>query len=255
MTTHHSAAALAMQLIRERIERREFAPNSRLPRETELAAELGVSRNALREGIRALEIVGVLRSRHGSGTYVTALEPEDLLGGFAYSNALLDIRSAIDLAEFRRVTEPAACEFACDRATAEQKVRIRSLHEQMQQVTDPEEYARLDPEFHHEIVKASGNAVLIAVAGGLTNGPAWTSMWRAVTRDFVPERTRTEHENLVRAIETGDRELARATSNAHIAAAQAQIASVLGAMEPGTSRPSADTGAAVDPDVAAAPPT
>lgn len=254
MTNPHSAAALAMQLIRERIERREFAPNSRLPRETELAAELGVSRNALREGIRALEIVGVLRSRHGSGTYVTALAPEDLLGGFAYSNALLDIRSAVDLAEFRRITEPAACEYACDRATAQQKSRIRALHEQMQQVTDPEEYARLDPEFHHEIVKASGNAVLIAVAGSLTNGPAWQSMWRAVTRDFVPGRTRTEHENLVRAIETGDRELARSTSNAHIAAAQAQIAAALDSMESGIVQPSPRQDAPAGPATSVAPP-
>lgn len=222
-----SAAGVAMRLIRERIARHEFPPSSRLPRETELAAEFGVSRSALREAIRALEFAGVLRSKHGSGTYVTALEPQDLLRGFADSNALMSLSSAVDLAEFRRITEPAACVLACERATDEQKARIRALHEQMQAVQDPEEYARLDPEFHQEIVRASGNGVLIAVAVALTNGPAWRSMWRAVTRPFVPERTRLEHENLVVAIETGDPDLASATAHAHLADAQARIASAV----------------------------
>jgi|BarGraNGADG00212_1021973.scaffolds.fasta_scaffold55133_1 DNA-binding FadR family transcriptional regulator len=49
-------------------------------------------------------------------------------------------------------------------------------------------------------------------------------MWRAVTRERIPERTRQQHEALVVAIETGDRDLAFATAQAHIAGAQAWIA-------------------------------
>lgn len=216
-----------MELIRERIASSEFPPRSQLPRETELAASLGVSRSALREAIRALELVGVLRSRHGAGTFVTALEPRDLMKGLAYSHTFLTMDSAAELAEFRRVTEPAACALAARRATPAQKAAIRSLYEAMERVEDPAEYSRLDPRFHHAILEASGNSVLIAVSSALTYGPAWRTMWRAVTRDVVHERTRREHLYLVLAIETGDPDLALATAHAHIAETQRRIADAL----------------------------
>ncbi len=229
-----------MELIRGRIAAGEFPPHSQLPRETELAASLGVSRSALREAIRALELVGVLRSRHGAGTFVTSLEPRDLVRGLGYSNAFLAVDSATELAEFRRVTEPAACALAARRATPEQKAAIRELFEHMETVDDAAEYARLDPRFHHAILSASGNSVLIAVSSALTYGPAWRTMWRTLTRDVVPERTRREHESLVVAIETGDAELAVATAHAHIAETQRQIADALAAGPPPADPPPAD---------------
>jgi GntR family transcriptional repressor for pyruvate dehydrogenase complex len=204
-----SASSTAMDLIREGIATGKFAPNSR---------------SALREAIRALELVGVLRSKHGSGTFVTSLEAEELLRGLDYSKGLLSVESAVELAEFRRVIEPAACAMAAERATTEQKAQIRSLFEEMQLVDDPVEYARIDPLFHEAILRASGNSVLIAVSSAFTFGPAWLTMWRAVIRDVIPERTRREHEALVVAIETGDRDLASATAHAHIAGAQTWIA-------------------------------
>lgn len=219
-----TGAHAAMQQLRERIAAQVYPAGSRLPRETELAAELGVSRSALREAIRALELVGVLRSKHGSGTYVTSLEPQDLVRGLGFSNALFTVESAIELAEFRRVTEPQASALAARRATDEQKARIRALHEQMEEIADPQEYARMDPIFHQAILEASQNSILVAVSGALTYGVAWRRMWQSVTRDIVPERTRREHEALLLAIETGDEELALATAHAHIAQAQRRIA-------------------------------
>jgi DNA-binding FadR family transcriptional regulator len=224
VTSGLSAPSTAMDLIRDGISTGTFPPNSRLPRETELAVTLGVSRSALREAIRALELVGVLRSKHGSGTFVTSLQPQELLRGLDYSKDLLNVESAVELAEFRRVIEPAACAMAAERATAEHKAQIRSLFEAMQLVDDPVEYARLDPLFHEAIVRASGNSVLLAVSSAFTLGAAWQTMWHAVIRETIPERTRQQHEALVAAIETGDRDLAFATAHAHIAGAQTWIA-------------------------------
>jgi GntR family transcriptional repressor for pyruvate dehydrogenase complex len=219
-----TGARAAMHEIRERIDRQEYSPGTRLPREIDLAAELGVSRSALREAIRALELVGVLRSKHGSGTYVTSLEAHDLLRGLGFSNTLFTVESAVELAEFRRVTEPQASALAARRATAEQKARIRAIYEQMEQITDPQEYARIDPIFHQAILEASQSSVLVAVSSVLTYGVAWRRMWQSVTRGIVPEQTRREHGALLLAIETGDEELALATAHAHIAQAQRRIA-------------------------------
>jgi GntR family transcriptional repressor for pyruvate dehydrogenase complex len=219
-----AASSVAIEEIRNRISSGLYARHSKLPRETELAAEIGVSRGALREAIRALELTGVLRTKHGSGTYVTGLKPSDLLGQFIHGDGFLGMESAVELAEFRRIVEPAGTALAAERATAEEAAVVRQLHEQMETIQDPVEYAHLDSRFHQAILAASGNGFIVGISTGLTNGGAWRSMWDAVTRDFVPERTRREHENLVRALETHDRELALATAHAHISEAQAHIA-------------------------------
>ncbi|MDV3128049.1 FCD domain-containing protein [Mycobacterium sp. 21AC1] len=217
------ASRIAIEEIRNRISSGLYARHSKLPRETELAAEIGVSRGALREAIRALELTGVLRTKHGSGTYVTALNPSDLLGQLTHGDGFLGVESAVELAEFRRIVEPAGTALAAERATAEEAAVVRQLYEEMEMVDDPVKYAHLDSRFHQAILAASGNSFIVGVSAGLTNGRAWQSMWDAVTRDSVPDRTRREHENLVRALESRDRELALATAHAHISEAQAHI--------------------------------
>jgi DNA-binding FadR family transcriptional regulator len=56
-----------------------LGPGEKLPRESELAAQLGLSRSSLREAVRALALIGVLNTRQGDGTYVTGLGPPLLL--------------------------------------------------------------------------------------------------------------------------------------------------------------------------------
>jgi GntR family transcriptional repressor for pyruvate dehydrogenase complex len=221
-----TASQRAMLLIREHISSGDFAPLSQLPRETDLALQLGVSRGALREAIRALQALGVIESRHGSGTYVTGLQPSDLLPALGWTDLLQHGHSAIELAEFRRVIEPTACGLAVDRASAEEKKEIRRIHEHMQSVTDPREYAVLDGQFHQAIVTSTGNGILSSVLTSLAYGDAWKRMWWAVTADVIPDRTRREHEALVTALETGDRELAIATAHAHISSTQQRIREV-----------------------------
>jgi GntR family transcriptional repressor for pyruvate dehydrogenase complex len=213
----------AMRLIRARISDGTFPPMSRLPRETDLAGELGVSRAALREAIRAMELLGILESRHGSGTYVTSLRLSALLPSLAHSGFLLNSDSVPDLVEIRLVVEPAFSARAARNATDADRVSIRSAFEQMEQTTDPVGYARLDAQFHQSIVRAAGNEVMASVLEALTYGAGWQHMWGAVTRDFVPARTRYEHEQLVIAIETGDPDLAFSVAYAHIAAVNGRL--------------------------------
>src|ERR1041385_5858939 len=69
----------AIERIRERIAAGEWGPGTRLPRESDLAQQLGLSRNSLREAVRALSLARVLEVRQGDGTYVSSLEPGELL--------------------------------------------------------------------------------------------------------------------------------------------------------------------------------
>ena len=67
----------AIDRIRELIVSGSWGPGDRLPKESELAAQLGLSRNSLREAVRALSQLRVLEVRQGDGTYVSSLEPDE----------------------------------------------------------------------------------------------------------------------------------------------------------------------------------
>jgi DNA-binding FadR family transcriptional regulator len=69
----------------------KLRPGERLPVERELAEALGVSRGPLREGIRALSILGIVNTRQGDGTYVTSLDVSRLLAPMGF---VVDLQGA-----------------------------------------------------------------------------------------------------------------------------------------------------------------
>src|SRR6267378_4946479 len=96
----------ALERIRGLIVSGEWGPGTRLPREADLAKQLGLSRNSLREAVRALSITRVLEVRQGDGTYVSSLEPAELLEPTLSATHLLRGRTVLELFEVRRMLEP-----------------------------------------------------------------------------------------------------------------------------------------------------
>src|SRR5919201_994717 len=74
----------AIVRIKEMIVSGELRPGDRLPKESDLADRLGLSRNSLREAVKALSLIHVLDVRQGDGTYVTSLEPRLLLDAMTF---------------------------------------------------------------------------------------------------------------------------------------------------------------------------
>src|SRR5258708_8074011 len=105
----------AIDKIRELIVSGSWGRGDRLPKESELAAQLGLSRNSLREAVRALSQLRVLEVRQGDGTYVTSLEPALLLESTSFVSHLLVGESALELFEVRRLLEGAAAALAAAR--------------------------------------------------------------------------------------------------------------------------------------------
>src|SRR5882724_3678993 len=107
----------AIEKIKEMIVSGALRPGDRLPKESELAAELGLSRNSLREAVRALSLIRVLDVRQGDGTYVTSLKPELLLEAVAFVVDLHRDDTVLQLLEVRRILEPAATAMASQAMT------------------------------------------------------------------------------------------------------------------------------------------
>lgn len=147
-----------------RIVRGDFARTGGLPTEPELVAELGISRNVLREAIKVLASKGLIEVRPKSGTRVRAksdwnvLDP-DVLAWFSIDGT--DLKNARDLVEFRRIIEPKAAYLAALRASDDEIECIRvSLDHLVACIGRLSEVPSADIAFHRSIYDASHNVVL-----------------------------------------------------------------------------------------------
>lgn len=208
----------AIGRIRDLIMSGRYRPGDRLPPEHELAAAIGVSRNALREAVRALRLVGVLDVRQGDGTYVTALTPDSLLGGTGFAVAFLTGETVLELYEARRILEPVLAGLAAariDAATLDELERLLVTMEASDGFEDP--MVDADMAFHRTISRASGNGLLASLIDNLSSRTLRLRVVRGRTEPGLVERTRHEHRAIFEALRDRDPEMARATAAMHIA--------------------------------------
>jgi DNA-binding FadR family transcriptional regulator len=210
----------AIDKIRERIVSGAWGPGDRLPKESELAAELGLSRNSLREAVRALSQLRVLEVRQGDGTYVSSLEPDLLLESTGFVSHLLLGETAVALSEVRRILEAAAAALAAARIDEDGKHQLASSLERMREAQGVEELVEADVAFHAVIARATGNPVLVSLLASVSTRMMRVRLWHGRTADNALEGTREEHRLIYEAIMLGDPELARAAATAHIASGE-----------------------------------
>lgn len=207
----------AIGRIRDLIQSGELPPGSKLPPEQQLAAELGLSRNLMREAVKALVVARVLEIRRGDGTYVTSLEPELLLSGVASAVELLRGDTLLELTEVRRLFEPVATGLAATRASPADLDEVRRHLDAMRASRDDvEQFNRHDAAFHRAVVAATGNATLTTLLEGISGRTAHARVWRGLVDDGVADRTLDEHEAIYRALADGDAPLAQAAALTHI---------------------------------------
>ena len=221
----------AIDKIRERIVSGSWGPGDRLPKESELAAELGLSRNSLREAVRALSQLRVLEVRQGDGTYVSSLEPDLLLESTGFISHLLLGETEVELYEVRRILEAAAAALAAGRIDAAEKEDLARILDRMRQTQTVEELVEADVAFHAVIARAAGNAVLASLLASLSTRTMRVRLWHGRAADDALDETREEHRRIYEAIVAGDPELARAAATAHIASGERWLRAQLVAAE------------------------
>src|SRR5262249_40399875 len=171
----------AIERIRELIASGEWGPGTRLPRENDLAQQLGISRNSLREAVRALSLTRVLEVRQGDGTYVSSLEPNELLEPALSATHLLRGRTVLELFEVRRILEPHAAAAAAERGGPEVVQALRQELDRMYAAEDrAEKLIEADAAFHDVIAGAPGNGVLRALLRSLSTTTARARLWHGI---------------------------------------------------------------------------
>ena len=159
---------LVVNYIKEEIIKGGILPGERLPGERELAEQLGISRNSVREGLRILENMGVTTSQQGAGHYVSLNfdEPMTEMLSLIYS---MKGMGRDDLTQFRYCLEREAMHLAVNCASEQQKVMIREhLEALLAAKTEEERYAH-DMAMHMILIEASRNDYLITTYRALRN--------------------------------------------------------------------------------------
>ncbi|NDJ75817.1 MAG: FadR family transcriptional regulator [Chloroflexi bacterium] len=143
----------------------ELKPGQRLPSEAELVQQFGVGRSAIREAMKILQALGVVRIQQGNGTYIVDEPTPSILDPLIFA-LLLETAMSDDLVELRRLFEIGYCELAAQHATEGDWEAIKQAAVALEEYTaqpnpEVEILARLDLAFHHTILKASHNPLVL----------------------------------------------------------------------------------------------
>ncbi|WP_426321988.1 FadR/GntR family transcriptional regulator [Microbacterium sp. E-13] len=220
--TSRSQTDVVIQGIKAMIVDGSLSAGSRLPIEKELAAALGVSRGPLREGVRALVILGVLETRQGDGTYVTSLDPSVLMSSLAFLADLRDPSTSGQLLQVRRLLEVESAALAATRIDEPGLSELDAILDRMDLLgadlegMDVEAFIDGDSAFHARIAQASGNPTLAALVGSLVGRTMRIRIGRAVQEQGSVATTQAEHRAIVDQLRAGSPDGARIRMAAHI---------------------------------------
>src|SRR3954453_17719215 len=207
----------AIEKLRAMIVSGELRPGDRLPREADLASTLGLSRNSLREAVRALSLMRILDVRQGDGTYVSSLAADSLLEALNFIVEFHRDASVLELLEVRRILEPAASARAAVRISAEEVVGLEQVLNRATVQSPVEDLVEADVEFHRLIAVAGGNTVLASLIESLSGPTQRARVWRGITQEGALQRTLDEHRAIFNAIARRDPDMARTWATVHIA--------------------------------------
>ena len=218
--------------VRDLIVRGRLLPGDRLPGERELAVQIGVSRPSVRAGLHALAAMGVVRSRHGSGTYIPDGPPA--LGSEPLSFlAALHGFTREEMYEARRILEVEAAGLAAERATHE---HLATLAEEVAGLfanrDNPQLFLLHDINFHRGVADAAKNPIvgtLVGMVSALYYERRRATAERASDSDL---RDAAEaHRRIYQAIRARDAAGARRAMNEHLLQASRYQAAELDKLE------------------------
>ncbi len=232
------------------ISRGALKPGDRVPSEKQLCAQFGVGRTSVREALRSLSVMGILKTQRGEGTFVSGERSRYLEKAMQW-DLLLDGKAVADLIETRLMLECETASLAAERATDEDLAAISAAIGGMQHAfsgpgvtgrdlsgrdlsgrepagatpAEPERYLEADLQFHLAIARAARNPILVSLLGTIRGS---MQAWIAKTVSTRADRSIKDHKKILGALRAGDRDKARAAMRAHIRSSSADLRRHLG---------------------------
>ncbi|MDE1947475.1 MAG: FCD domain-containing protein [Burkholderiales bacterium] len=214
------ADAIALQL-EARILEGSLRPGDRLAPERDLAAELGVSRPALREAIQKLVSKGLLVTRHGVGTTVTDRLDAPFIDSW---QEMLHTHPGLqgDMLEFRHMLEGQSAYLAAQRATDVDLERLAAAFAALESTYDSDDLKSnidADVAFHQAIAEAAHNAMIGHLTASLlrvVHGHVSGNLVHLHTQPHEWEQIRSQHRAIWEAIRSRDANQASEAARAHI---------------------------------------
>ncbi|OKK02276.1 GntR family transcriptional regulator [Streptomyces sp. CB03234] len=198
----------------------EWAVGDRIPTEHELAEQLGVGRNTVREAVRVLVHAGLLESRQGNGTFVrSTADPAAVLRTVRAAGAL-------DVLELRIALETEAARLAAVRRDTHDLLRLRAALATLREEGDRD--ADADLAFHRAVVEATHNAAFTEVYR-FFSVQVHESLVESLGDHEMPAIDLDAHEALVVAIEGGDPDAAGAAVRELLRVPMETVRSIVGA--------------------------
>lgn len=197
-----------------------FGAEGKFPPERELAEQFGVGRSSMREAISKLETLGIISRSQGVGTFVVNESEQSL-----QSISLLSAGSvtALELFEVRYSFEPAGAELSAERRTSKDIQELKAILKKANSPDlSPQEFVKLDFEFHNFIVKTTKNRLFQQLYQQLAPHHSIYSE-KVISFQNRRERAHAGHLKILEAIEQQDGSRARKEAFTHLRFAERDL--------------------------------
>ncbi|TYC60660.1 FadR family transcriptional regulator [Rhodobacterales bacterium] len=215
-------SSLALERLRIIVDQLSAEGVDQLPTERELSETIGVGRRAVRRALEVLEAEDKIWRRQGAGTFIGSApsRPDQQLLSLHENSNMLEVM------EVRLQLEPALARLAALRATSSDIASMRDLAAKVAKAGDMDSRELWDSALHRSIARAAKNALYLAlfdVVDRVRQDSAWRHVREAVrTRDAI-KLYRSQHVDIITAIETRDPLKAERAMRAHLMALQERL--------------------------------
>lgn len=221
MVRESSVSEVAKRLL-DHLSKGDIKPGTRLPAERQLAEALGVARSSVRGALSALDVLGIIEIRPGSGSYVREGTSEFLPRAINWG-LMLGQRRTQDLVEVRTHMEGVSARLAAERATEEDVARLEEHLRRMRDAgNDVAAFIEADIAFHLETANIAGNSVLSDILHSIR---ALLQVWMERVSDLegTVSGTLCEHDAVLSAIRAQDPDGASEAMAEHMRMASARL--------------------------------
>ncbi len=209
----------------------KLAPGDKIPSERELAVELRISRQSIREALNRAEVMGLIKVRQGEGSFILS----SLKGALKPPLTLIIEQEAariFDFLEIRKLVEGWCAEKAALEATGEELQGMQDILEKMKKVVAKDkQWEELDLELHLSFAKATHNVIAVHIMEALkVNFAPFFKFTKSMPSSEKMDVLWQHHYEIFKAIECRDSEAAKYKVIEHLNFIEKKLREDMGSM-------------------------